>query len=97
LVVSIVEVDVPAGAFGLGTAVVGVVAVVDGAVAVVVVVAVDAPNVAAITGARGVKMAASARATDAEGDFGKRERMAGLLSDRCPVRSDALQCVCQQA
>jgi hypothetical protein len=72
-------------------AVVGVVAVVDGVVAVVVVV--DMPGVAAITGARGVKTAASARATDAEGDFGKRERMAGLLSDRCPVRSDALQCV----
>jgi hypothetical protein len=66
-----------------------------GVVAVVLVVVMA--EVAAITGARGMKMAAIARATDTEGDFARGERMAGLLSGRCPVRSDALQCVCQPA
>jgi len=63
---------------------------------VVVVVLVAVADVAAIRGDKGVKRAASARATDAVRDFGRGGRMAELLSDRCPVRSDAMQCVCQR-
>jgi hypothetical protein len=66
-------------------------------VVVVVVVVVDVADVAAISGATGVKRVAIASATVAAGDFGRGRRMAELLSDRCPVRSDALQCVCQRA
>jgi hypothetical protein len=67
------------------------------AVVVAVLLVVVVADVAAIAGARGMKMAASASATDTEGDFARGERMAELLSGRCPVRSDALQCVCQPA
>jgi hypothetical protein len=56
-----------------------------------------AVTVAASAAQNGRKRVVVARASDFSASGGDGMRMARLLSDRCHVRSVALQCVCQEA